>query len=149
MTTAKDVAVAAYNSCWDLLEQDRTDADDVALMAAAFESRYFWAGAGGPQEHAVADWMVSRAAAATGNPRLALTFAWASLEHDGEGFPAWLQASLLEGLARALVSGGADTEAQTVMDRARDILREEPDADSADVIEGQIRELEVVVHDKG
>jgi hypothetical protein len=148
MTTAKDVAVAAYNSCWDLLERDRTDAEDVALMAAAFESRYFWAGAGGPQEHAVADWMVSRAAAATGNPRLALTFAWASLEHDGEGFPAWLQASLLEGLARALVSGGADPEAQTVMDRARDILREEPDIESADVIEGQIRELERILSDK-
>lgn len=142
MTTAKDVAVAAYNACWDLLERERSDAEDASLMSSAFESRYFWSGAGGPQEHAVADWMVSRAAAATGNPRLALTFAWASLEHDGEGFPAWLQASLLEGLARALTSGGADAEAQTVIDRARDILREEPDLESVAVIEGQIAELE-------
>jgi hypothetical protein len=149
VTTAKDVAVAAYNTCWDLLERERSDADDVALMASAFESRYFWAGAGGPQELAVADWMVSRAAAATGNPRMALTFAWASLEHDGEGFPAWLQASLLEGLARALTSGGADTEAQTVIDRARDILREEPDQESIAVIEGQIRELERAITAEG
>jgi hypothetical protein len=59
-----------------------------------------------------------------------------------------LQASLLEGLARALVSGGADTEAQTVMDRARDILREEPDLESGNVIEGQIRELEQILHTK-
>jgi hypothetical protein len=92
--------------------------------------------------------MISRAAAATGNPRLALTFAWASLEHDGEEFPAWLQASLLEGLARALVSGGADEQAQTVMDRARDILREEPDLESGNVIEGQIRELERIIDAK-
>lgn len=147
MTTAKDVAVAAYNACWDLLERDRSDAEDVALMTSAFESRYFWSAAGGPQEHAVADWMVSRAAAATGNPRLALTFAWASLEHDGDSFPAWLQASLLEGLARALTSGGADTEAQTVIDRARDILREEPDVDSVAVIESQVAELERMLHD--
>jgi hypothetical protein len=34
------------------------------------------------------------------------------------------------------------------MDRARDILREEPDLESGNVIEGQIRELERIVHAK-
>jgi hypothetical protein len=79
---------------------------------------------------------------------MALTFAWASLEHDGEGFPAWLQASLLEGLARALTSGGADEEATTVIRRARAILREEPDRDSIAVIEGQFAVLEVAMLDQ-
>jgi len=145
VTSARDVAVAAYNMCWDLLERTRTDAEDAALLTSAFESRYFWSAAGDTQEHAVADWMVSRAAAATGNPRMAMTFAWASLEHDGENFPAWLQASLLEGLARALTSGGADEEATTVIRRARAILRQEPDRESIDVIEGQIAELEMAM----
>ena len=134
-------AKAAYNACWGLLAAERTDADDAELMAAAFESRRCWQIAGGSQEHAVADWMVSRAAAATGNPRLALTFAWASLEHDGTTFPEWLKASLLEGLARAMVAGGATEDAERVIRRAREILAAEPDREDAAVIEQQIAEL--------
>lgn len=137
----REDAVSAYNACWALLSAERTDAEDAELIAAAFESRRNWQIAGGPQEHAVADWMVSRAAAATGNPRLALTFAWASLEHDGTAFPEWLKASLLEGLARAMIAGGAVEQAQTVVTRAHEVLAGESNAEDAAIITAQLEEL--------
>lgn len=136
---ARRLAAAAYNTCWDLLEQAPGDARDRDLVASAFASRLHWSGVGGPQEFAVADWMVSRACAATGNPRLALLYAEAALAQAEEGFPHWLKASLNEGLARAQKSAGLSPEAAIAA--AHYELALETDEEDATFIRSQLAEL--------
>ncbi|MFM8895787.1 MAG: hypothetical protein ACKOE2_10540, partial [Actinomycetales bacterium] len=95
---------------------------------------------GGAQELAIADWMVSRASAATGNPRLAVLFAESALAQLQDDFPHWLRASLHEGMARALKS--ADLSHDEAMAAARDELALEVDEEDAALIAGQLDELE-------
>lgn len=136
-------AVRTYNACWDLLDQPvRTADDDLALLTEAFASRYHWRLAGGTQETVIADWMASRAAAASGYGALAVELARRSVAavEDGE-HPAWLRASTREGLARAhAANGDADARSQALAE-ARAILAAEPDDESRALIEEQIAEV--------
>ena len=139
------IAVATFNQAQDLLYLHRTSIEDRGLLTAAFTSRHHWHEIGGPEEKAIADWLVSRAAAATGHTIMALQFAAAALEHGDEDdhtdYPAWLQASLLEGLARAHASAGNITERDNYIAQARALLVLETDAADAALIEAQIAEL--------
>lgn len=137
----RTIAVATYNACWTLLEADRTPDQDRELLTAAFTSRYHWTQAGGPMELAVADWMVSRCAAATTDGRLALSFARASLEHDDSEFDPWLRASLLEGLARAHDAVGNPAERDRLVAQAQNVLEHEPDPENAQAIADQLADL--------
>ena len=117
-----DVATAGaketFNQCWTLLETpDRTPAQDVELVGCAFTSRYLWQHAGGPQQIAMADWMVSRAAAAVAENRdqatygaLAIEFALLAEAAIVEDMPDWMYASNAEAMARAAKAAG-DSEA--------------------------------------
>lgn len=134
-------AVATYNACWSLLEATRTPEQDRELLTAAFTSRYHWAQVGGPGECAVADWMVSRCAAATGDAPLALSFARASRTHDDSGFEPWLRASLIEGLARAHHCAGDAEDRDRLVAEALAALDGEPDPENAEVIRDQLAEL--------
>lgn len=139
------IAVATFNQSQDLLQLQRTPAEDQALLTAAFASRHHWRVIGGPQEFAIADWLVSRAAVATGHIPLALQFAEAArsvgAEDDDTEFPAWLQASLLEGLARAHAAAGNRERRDEFIAQARAMLLRESDAADAALIEAQIAEL--------
>ena len=99
--THRALAVAAFNASWELLERDRTQEEDLELLEVAFASRHHWRREGGPQQLAIADWMVSRCFAELGAGALALRFARSALAEEPPDAPAWLSASLLEGLARA------------------------------------------------
>lgn len=104
----RDIAVSTYNQCWEHLErEDRTDDEDRELLTLAFTSRYHWTHAGGEEQAIVGDWMISRAAAATGDGALALNFArraYNTARHTDA--PDWLTASVHEGLARAYAAVG-------------------------------------------
>jgi hypothetical protein len=85
----------------------RSREDDFELLSTAFASRYHWKFVGGEEQWVMADWMVSRAAAAIDEPSLAVTFA--QLANDAVTTfeaPDWLLASCAEGLARALAAAG-------------------------------------------
>ncbi len=79
-------AVAAYNRCWELLDiPDRTSEQDGELLTAAFTSRERWTVVGDPQSSIIAEWMVSRAAAATGKPDVSIQYARRALVALGRG----------------------------------------------------------------
>jgi hypothetical protein len=100
-------AVEAYHQAWALLEADHRTADeDADLLTAAFTSRHHWQAAGGAQQWIVADWMVSRAAAAVGLGELALLFAERAYGAALDDGTDWLVASAAEGVARAFAAAG-------------------------------------------
>ena len=133
------VAAITYNDCWDLLEVERTPEQDRDLIGLALTSRYHWQQAGGgAEELSIADWMVGRAFAAIGAGGPALDFARAAVERQAADTPPWLQASLQEGLARAFSASGDKAERDAAVVRARQILAAEPDAESRELIQGQL-----------
>jgi hypothetical protein len=134
-------AVTAYGQCWELLGRARTPEEDRNLLGAALTSRYHWQEAGGDQERAVADWMVSRACAAIGEAELALKFANASLAYENRTFPAWLRASLQEGMARAHSVAGDIAQRDLYVSQALLELDAESDPEDADLIRNQLSDL--------
>jgi hypothetical protein len=132
------VAVAAYNQCWDLLEIERDPRQDLDLLTLALTSRYHWQQVGGPRELAIADWLASRCATATGHAYLARAYADASSQHDPADFEPWLKASLLEGRARAWASIGDNSQRDQFIALARECLLNEPDAENRALVEEQI-----------
>jgi hypothetical protein len=111
MTSMDDKALASqlFNRCWELLEQDeRTEDDKVELLTSALTSRFHWLNAGAPEQWIISDWMVARAAGATGSPDTALRFALRAYEaaRANDQSPDWLVASGAEGVARAYAVAG-------------------------------------------
>ena len=135
------VAVRTYNAAWQLLEADRTAAEDLDLLALAMTSRYHWGFAGSAREAAVADWMVSRCCAAVGAGELAVSYADAALGRADESTPAWLRASLHEGRARAAAAVHDDAGRERHVGLARAELARETDAEDRAVIEEQLADL--------
>lgn len=130
-----------YGLCWELLGRTLDEGEKRNLVGYALASRYHWQQVGGPQEFAIADWMASRAYAAVGQPDLALDYAFASLSHGFDTFPAWLKASLNEGIARAYASGSNKEARDEYVALALSDLNKEADAEDAELIRGQIAEL--------
>jgi hypothetical protein len=107
----RELATKLFNRCWDLLESTRNADDDVELLTAAFSSRFHWLSVGAIEQWITSDWMVARAAAATGDGELSLRFAERAHRAAQENaVPDWLVASTAEGVARAFAVTG-DVEA--------------------------------------
>ncbi len=134
----RSLAAAAFNASWELLERERTDDEDLELLEVAFASRHHWRAAGGAQQVAIADWMVSRCFAELGDGPLSLRFARSAVAHEPDDAAAWLRASLLEGLARAHAANGDQAERDDAMARARVALAEESHKESRELIDAQL-----------
>ncbi len=103
----RELATQLFNRCWELLESTRNADDDVELLTAAFGTRFHWLNAGAMEQWIVSDWMVARAAAATGDAGLSLRFAErAHTAAQQNEVPDWLVASTAEGVARAYAAAG-------------------------------------------
>jgi len=141
--TVKDhlaFAKATYNQCWDLLDKDSlTGTDEIELLTAAFTSRYHWYAVGDERQRIISDWMVSRAAATVGDGPLAVRFAQlADGARYGSDQPAWLHASVLEGLARAYAANGDSVQRNQYVALAEAELAKEQDPEDAAVIAAQL-----------
>lgn len=134
----RSIAVSTYNACWDLFESVRSTEDDRNLLSLAFTSRYHWLQAGSVMQWVVADWMVSRCAAAIGEGTLSMTFAKSALAGIPQDAPAWMRASMHEGMARACVAIGDDVGRAQHIAKARKILASEPSQEDREMIESQI-----------
>lgn len=104
----RQLGVETYNRCWELLEAVDDDSErDLELMRTAFTSRYHWSYVTEVPQAIMGDWMISRAAAASGEGHLAVRYARlaydAAVANDVED---WLLASCAEGVARAYASLG-------------------------------------------
>jgi hypothetical protein len=136
----REVAVATFNRCWELLNQAvRSNDDDAELLTCAVASRYHWGVAGGPQECIVGDWMISRAAAALGEGHLAVWFAvradTATSSHD---VPDWLIASTAEGIARAYGAAGDALRRDLWIEKADKLIAAIADDEDRDLIASQL-----------
>lgn len=146
-TTARQQAIAAYNRSFDLLDLSaRTAEEDAELLAEAWTSRHRWMVAGGTREVVIADWMVSRVAAALteknpGFAQLSVEMATRALDGAGDDIADWLQASLAEGMARAARAAGDTALAAQWLAEAERLLSLIADEDDKAVIDAQIDEL--------
>jgi hypothetical protein len=135
------VAVAAFNHTWELLESDRSAADDRMLLASALASRLHWEGIGADESYATGDWLVAHVASHLGYADLALDFAAAAHERVAAADPPverWLLASTMEGLARAHAVAGHVDERDRWAARARETLATVDDAEDRDLIASQL-----------
>ncbi len=132
------LAVAAYNRSWELLERDRDDAEQLELLEAAFTSRHHWRVVSGDQQLAIADWMVARCFAELGEGSLSLRYALAALSAQPPDAPAWLKASLVEGLARAHAALGDAPARDEAVALAASLLEGELDAEDRAIIAEQL-----------
>jgi hypothetical protein len=136
----RGVAAATYNRCWELLEMPhRSHEDDVELLSTAFASRYHWKFAGAEEQWVMADWMVSRAAAAVDETSLAISFA--QLANDAVTTfeaPDWLLASCAEGLARAYAAAGQVKQRDEWYAVAERFVALIEDEESRELIAGQL-----------
>jgi hypothetical protein len=145
--TARQEAIAAYNRSFDLLDlAERTAVEDAELIAAAWTSRHRWMVAGGTKEVVIADWMISRVAAALaatspGFAQLSVDMAKSALAGAGEDIDDWLQASLAEGMARAALVAGDATEGARWLAEAERLLQLIGDEEDKSVIDAQIADL--------
>lgn len=136
----RELAVATFQRCWALLdlERARTEEEDNELLEAAFTSRHHWRVAGGPQQWAISDWMVSRCFAEVGDGTMSLRFARSAERLTPEDAPAWLRASLLEGFARAHAANGDAAARDDAVERATRALELEEEPEERAIIEAQL-----------
>lgn len=120
----RSLAANLYNASKELLAQaSRSDDDNVTLLTKAFASRFHWSEVGGPQQLIIGDWLISRAAAATGFSDLSIFFALrTNLAAQNPSTPDWLVASAAEGLARAYASAGDVTQRNEWHVRATELV---------------------------
>ena len=135
------IAIATYNECMDLLYRDGGVPDITEAITLAATSKYHWSKVGGVQQFAVSDWLMSRVFALAKEPVLAINFANASLKHDQSDMPLWMQASLHEGLARALQAGKFYTERDAEIAIALELLDKESNEEDAKYIREQVRDI--------
>lgn len=88
--------------------------------------------------------MVSRCFAELGIGALALRFADAAIAQEPADAPAWLTASLLEGLARAHAANGDRAARDDAVARAAAALKEESDDEDRALIEAQLASVPLV-----
>jgi hypothetical protein len=137
----REIAIATFNRAQELLYADRSSEHDHELLEAAFTSRHHWRLVGGDREFAVSDWLMSRIYVQFNEPRLAVEFALGAIAHNQSGFPAWLKASLDEGVARAYKCAGKISEFEHYRTLALSELALETDVEDVQVIAQQINEL--------
>ena len=136
----RSLAVESYNHCWGLLERnDRSQQEDIDILTCAFASRYHWSFAGGPEQWATSDWMVSRSAAAIGEGSLSLTFALRANDAVQEfDAPDWLVASAAEGLARAYAALGSEQNRDAWIHSAENLVEAIADQEDRALIASQL-----------
>lgn len=135
----RELAVGAFNACWTLLDKGAlTDAEQLDLLESAFEQRHHWRIAGAAKQRSIAEWMVARCYSELGEGALALRFARAALAEQPADAPAWMRASLLEGMARAHAANGDRVRRDESFAAASSALAEEADDEERQVIADQL-----------
>jgi hypothetical protein len=137
------MAAELFNRAWELLDQPvRTPEDDREMLAAAYGSRYHWRVVGGPKQHCVSDWQVSRVWAVLGDARQAALHGELSLEvaEANELGPFYIGYAH-EALARAAALDGDDERSRRHLAEAEELSLDISKADDADLLRTDLNEL--------
>jgi hypothetical protein len=139
----RQLGVETYNRCWEILETDgRTSEEDLELLRTAFTSRYHWSYVAEAPQAIMGDWMISRAAAATGEGDLALRYA--RLAYDAarsSDVEDWLLASCAEGVARAYASLGNEDQRDDWFATSEGLVSLIADDESRELIASQLASI--------
>jgi hypothetical protein len=138
--THRQLGVETYNRCWELLEREDFDSDrDLELLRTAFTSRYHWSFVAEAPQAIMGDWMISRAAAASGEGHLAVRYARLAYEAAvANGVEDWLLASCAEGMARAYASLGDGAQRDQWFATSDELVALIVDDESRELIAGQL-----------
>jgi hypothetical protein len=136
------LAVRAYNAAAELLDQPELDADAAfRALADALASRELWSTIGTPVNLLIGDWQVARALCANGLGADAVAIMAAAVETANEmEIDEWLNASLHEGLARALHVAG-DIRYEAVYTFTESLIGTIADEDDRAIIAAQFADL--------
>jgi hypothetical protein len=136
----RQIGVETYNRCWELLEAEDFDSErDLELLRTAFTSRYHWSFVAEAPQAIMGDWMISRAAAASGEGHLALRYA--RLAYDAavaREVEDWLLASCAEGMARAYASVGESDQRDEWFTTSERLVELIEDDESRELIASQL-----------
>ncbi len=137
------IAVEAFNEAWALIDlPHRTEAQERALLATTFASRYHWETAGGPEQWAIGDWQIAHVASRIGIPDLALRFATSALRTvESNAWTDWRLATVYEGMARAHAAAGDQPQRDRYAGMARDVLATIDDVEDRALIESQLASI--------
>jgi hypothetical protein len=136
----RQLGIETYNRCWELLEaQDRIADWDFELLRTAFASRFHWSFVAEVPQTIMGDWMISRAAAATGEGHLALKYARLAYDAAVESHVEdWLLASSAEGVARAHAALGEVDQRDEWVARSEGLVALITDDESRALIASQL-----------
>ena len=144
--THRRIAVALFNSTWDLIDKgERTEDEDAEMLVQAMASRWHWAQIGTVQERAMGDWQVAHVFSRLDYGDVARRFARRALAAaEREGWDGWRLASMHEGMARACAASGDATGRADHVAAAESALAREPDAEERETIAAQVASVPLV-----
>jgi hypothetical protein len=136
----KRLGIELFNLTWTLLEdEDRSARDNERMIDAAHASRGFWELAGGPTEHARAEWLIARVYATLGRAEPALHHAHRCLTvGEARGLGEFDLACAHEALARAFAAGGDRDAAAWHLAHGRELAGRVADAEERELVLGDL-----------
>jgi hypothetical protein len=132
----REAAKTAFNRTWELIDQPvRSQQDEMAMLLAAFGSRYLWDEVGDDDQFLVGDWQFAHVASLLGDGRLAKRFAASALERaETNGWTNSRLVSTLEGMARASAVSGDDDARDEFAARCHAVLETIEDVEDRELV---------------
>jgi hypothetical protein len=137
------MAAELFNRVWELLDQpNRTAEEDREMLAAAYGSRYHWRVVGGPKQHCVSDWQMSRVCVVLGDAPRAAIYGQLSLEvaernHLGPFYVGYAH----EALARAAALAGDEETSRRHLAEAEELSLDISKTDDAELLRADLSDL--------
>ena len=130
------LAVDFYNRTWSLIEKrDRTEDEDVEMLASTYASLLHWRKVGNAQNHAISDWQVSRVYAVLHRPAESMKCAKRALAIcESNTVESWCTAFAHEAIARAAAIAGDEATATKHLKIAVDIGNTVTDKEDRDIL---------------
>jgi hypothetical protein len=144
--THRQLGVDLYNSAWTLLEKpDRTALETDEMIHRAHASRWHWGKVGTEVNLARGEWLCSRVYAVLGRAEPTQWHARRCVEIDEAASHRedWDLPAAYEAMTRALLVSGDRAGAREWAAKARTALAAVPDADDREVIEQDLRSLDL------
>jgi|tagenome__1003787_1003787.scaffolds.fasta_scaffold20923281_2 hypothetical protein len=140
----EELARSLFNRVWELMESERTPAQDMEMVHAAHASRHHWAEAGpSPVRLARGEWQLSRVYLTVGRQEPALVHAHLALQLSEEHhLDAFDRAYAHEANARAQAEGGRRGAARRHLVEARRLLDAIDDPEHRALLEADLATIE-------
>jgi hypothetical protein len=123
-------AIECNNSTWQMIEAERTPANDEEMLRRAYAAAYHWQRAAdrGPENEARSLWLLAKVHLLAGHPGMSLEYADASAQQCADnGLADFDLAYAYEARARALQAMGRSAEAEVLWAAAKAVPIADPE----------------------